>query len=161
MKNTHQTATAVAATYYDSVPNRRLSAHFSLREFVMSAAAVRHNLPNLPDSDTERRLKALCDNVLEPLRRRFGRILITSGYRSPKVNALVGGVPTSQHVRGEAADLFIPSNEVGERMFAYIQANLPFDQLIFERNRKSGTRWLHVSYCEDRKCRHQAFRMEK
>ena len=106
-------------------------------------------------------MKALCDNVLEPLRRRFGRILITSGYRSPKVNALVGGVPTSQHVRGEAADLFIPSNEVGERMFAYIQANLPFDQLIFERNRKSGTRWLHVSYCKDRKCRHQAFRMEK
>ena len=41
MKNTHQAATAVAATYYDSVPNRRLSAHFSLREFVMSAAAVR------------------------------------------------------------------------------------------------------------------------
>lgn len=114
MKNTHQAATAVAATYYDSVPNRHLSAHFSLREFVMSAAAVRHNLPNLPDSDTERRLKALCDNVLEPLRRRFGRILITSGYRSPKVNALVGGVPTSQHVRGEAADLFISSNEVGE-----------------------------------------------
>ena len=110
MKNTHQAATAVAATYYDSVPNRHLSAHFSLREFVMSAAAVRHNLPNLPDADTERRLKALCDNVLEPLRRRFGRILITSGYRSPKVNALVGGVPTSQHVRGEAADLFIPSN---------------------------------------------------
>ena len=89
MKNTHQAATAVAATYYDSVPNRRLSAHFSLREFVMSAAAVRHNLPNLPDADTERRLKALCDNVLEPLRRRFGRILITSGYRSPKVNALL------------------------------------------------------------------------
>ena len=55
MKNTHQAATAVAATYYDSVPNRRLSAHFSLREFVMSAAAVRHNLPNLPDADTERR----------------------------------------------------------------------------------------------------------
>ncbi len=157
MKNTHQAATAVAATYYDSVPNRHLSAHFSLREFVMSAAAVRHNLPNLPDADTERRLKALCDNVLEPLRRRFGRILITSGYRSPKVNALVGGVPTSQHVRGEAADLFIPNDEILKKYSGFIEEHCHFDQMILEpRGASPGTqRWLHVSYTMRRKNRYQ------
>ena len=139
-----------------------LSTHFALGEFLRSGTAIKYGIDNTPQSSMVIiRLMMLCEQVLEPLRLHCGIITITSGYRCPQLNLAVHGVPGSQHTLGEAADLFIPSNEVGERMFAYIQANLPFDQLIFERNRKSGTRWLHVSYCEDRKCRHQAFRMEK
>ena len=100
---------------------------------------------------------SLCDNVLEPLRRRFGRIRITSGYRSPSVNAKVGGVATSQHTLGEAADINVPNAEVDMKMYDYIRCNLDFDQLIYEQRRKTATRWLHVSYRTDGNNRRQAW----
>ena len=112
MKNTEMAVALAAATctnvqqmmvvesVYDLLPTTQLTQHFSLREFIISATAIRHGIDNTPSEETVARLKALCDNVLEPLRRRFGRIRITSGYRSPSVNAKVGGVATSQHTLG-------------------------------------------------------------
>lgn len=154
-------ATPVATNYFDSLPSRYLTAHFRLREFVVSATAIKYHLDNMPPDDAERRLKALCENVLEPLRRRFGVIRITSGYRSPRVNALVGGAATSQHMRGEAADINVSSAEAGQKMYDFIRNSLPFDQLIMEHRYKTGSRWIHVSYTADRPCRHEAFTIEK
>lgn len=159
MENTTPVAATAATTYYDSLPTRKLTPHFSVREFAISATAIRHSIDNMPPADAELSLKALCENVLEPLRRRFGVIRITSGYRSERVNTLVGGAPTSQHRRGEAADIHVSSEEMARKMYDYIHDNLPYDQLILERNRKRGTRWIHVSYTTRRPLRRQAFEM--
>jgi len=122
-----------------------LSEHFTLREFVRSGVAIRCHIDNTPGAAEVERMRALCVNVLEPLRRRFGCLRITSGYRCPALNRAVGGVANSQHVRGEAADLHVSDREVGLKMYEYIQRCLPFDQLLFEHGRR-GALWLHVSY---------------
>lgn len=126
--------------------NQQLSTHFSLREFVVSGTALRHHIENLPAPQQVERLRDLCQQVLEPLRLRFGVIRITSGYRCELLNELVGGVPASQHLTGEAADLHISNMEVGQKMFCFIRDHTSFDQLLFERVRKSGVCWLHVSH---------------
>jgi len=86
-----------------------LTLHFTLEEFVQSQTATRHNLPNTPTSGDITNMTLLCTNVLEPLRTLIDEPLtISSGYRSPDVNKLVGGSPTSQHCEGKAADLLCP-----------------------------------------------------
>ena len=89
-------------------------------------------------------------HVLQPLRDVIGEsIPISSGYRSPALNKLVGGVSNSQHVTGQAADIAIGGNMTkGKQWFNYIKNNLPFDQLIWEHN-KQGVYWIHVSYNKD------------
>ncbi|RRC99829.1 peptidase M15 [Prevotella sp. OH937_COT-195] len=126
--------------------NRHLSEHFTLREMCQSGTAIRMNIKNIPDERTVERLKALCVNVLEPLRRRFGVLRITSGYRCPELNKAVGGTKFSQHIRGEAADLHVSSLEVGRKMYDFIRLNTDFDQLLFEHSMSTGTTWIHVSY---------------
>lgn len=69
---------------------KHLSPHFILYEFVRSSAAIEHDIDNTPDAVQTEALTALCDNILEPLRRRFGPIVISSGFRCRKVNNLVG-----------------------------------------------------------------------
>lgn len=127
-----------------------LSGHFRLGELTRSAAAIRHGLRNEPNEVQTERLRQLCLRVLEPLRRRFGVLRITSGFRSAEVNRLVGGVPSSQHTLGEAADIFTPSAEVQRKMKDFIVCNLPYDQLIVYHRPKTGARWLHVSLKSDR-----------
>ena len=85
-----------------------LSDNFTLAEFVRSATAERHRISNLPRWEHVLALRNLCQNVLQPLRNRFGRIIINSGYRCERLNELVHGVGNSQHMRGEAADIYIP-----------------------------------------------------
>jgi len=124
----------------------QLSKHFSLREMTVSGASIRYNIDNTPESCHVERMRALCNDILEPLRRHFGVIRITSGYRCPKLNAKVGGSSNSQHTKGEAADINVSGREQGEKMFAFIRDNLDFDQLLFERRAKAGVYWLHVSH---------------
>lgn len=124
----------------------KLTPHFTLREMTASGTAIRYNIDNTPQPVHVERLAELCLNVLEPLRRRFGVIRVTSGYRCVRLNAALGGAATSQHMAGEAADIHVSGRETGLKMFEYIRDNLPFDQLLFERRAKSGVYWLHVSY---------------
>ena len=123
-----------------------LTAHFSLREMCASGTAIRLGIRNEPSEEVVNRLQQLCKHVLEPLRKRFCVIRITSGYRCDKLNRVVGGVKNSQHRLGEAADIHVSDIEVGRKMFHYIKENLDFDQLLFEHIRENGTCWLHVSY---------------
>ena len=123
----------------------KLSDHFTLNEFTYSDTARAQGIDNsLPSDAVLMNLKALCHNVLEPLRLRYGKpIRISSGYRCPKLNKAVGGVASSQHVFGQAADLNVGSREENARLFELIQdMKLPFDQLIDE----YGMAWVHVSY---------------
>ncbi len=97
--------------------------------------------------------------VLEPLRNYYGKAIhINSGYRCRALNELVHGVPHSQHLTGEAADLYLPSVDTGRDWQRWIQQHCPhYDQVILERNR-TGRWWLHVSARRQQHMnRHQAF----
>ena len=137
---------------------QQLSEHFKLSEFTQSGIARRHKVKNVPGPREVERLRFLCVKSLEPMRRRFGVIRITSGFRCKKLNALVGGSPTSQHVLGEAADIHTGGRELSEKMFGFAKQNIPFDQLILEHNPAHGIYWLHISLRSDRPGnRHEAF----
>lgn len=124
----------------------RLSKHFTLDEFIKSATATRLGIDNTPDEKALNCIQALVDNVLEPLRVHYGRpIIITSGYRCPKLNKAVGGSSTSQHAIGQAVDIrsVSDSREDNKELFDMIrEMKLPFDQLINE----FGYDWVHVSF---------------
>ncbi len=132
---------------HDDAPVR-LSAHFTLDELTASETARRIGDPNRPAAPETTALKRLCDKVLEPVRAHFGKpVRINSGYRSPRTNAAVGSSETSQHRRGEAADIEIEG--VGNAVLArWIRDHLIFDQLILEAHRPGdpNSGWVHVSY---------------
>lgn len=127
-----------------------ISKNFTLEELCASATAKAKGIRNEPGQEQVVNLCALVHNVLQPLREWWGNeVKIGSGYRSPALNKAVGGVSTSQHMKGQAADLCIDGNiEKGRRWFCYIRDHLPFDQLIWEHNAK-GSCWVHVSYRAD------------
>ena len=134
-----------------------ITQHFTLEELCASATAKAKGIKNVPGTQELINLTALCVAVLEPLRTWFGReIKIGSGYRCPVLNAAVGGVSNSQHMKGQAADLCIDGDmEKGKKWFNYIRNHLLFDQLIMEHNAK-GTYWVHVSYDAQGRNRGQA-----
>lgn len=124
----------------------QLTEHFTLSEFVRSETAERNHINNTPSQEVVDNLRALCRNVLEPARVAYGEpIYITSGYRCPALNKAVGGKPTSQHLRGEAADLQVKGVRNLKRLYNAILDHGVFDQLLFESN-KAGTKWIHISY---------------
>ena len=124
----------------------KLTEHFTLSEFVRSDTATSKHIDNTPTTEVIENLRALCRDVLEPARLAFGApIYITSGYRCPALNKAVGGKPTSQHLRGEAADLQVRGVDNLRKLYRLIKDHGVFDQLLFESN-KAGVRWIHVSY---------------
>lgn len=119
-----------------------LSPHFTLQEMERSQTAVRHGISNIAGVREINALTDLCVNILEPLRILVGKsINIQSGFRNPTVNSLVGGSVTSQHKKGEAADINVEGMTPSE-LFDFIRnTDLPYDQLIDE-----FSSWVHVSY---------------
>ena len=124
---------------------QQITEHFTVEEFERSSTADRLGIANRVPAALLPNLKTLCEVVLEPLRA-FARkpIVISSGYRCPALNRAVGGASQSQHLRGEAADLHLPSIAEGRTWFGWLMDNTTFDQLIWERN-PQGTCWIHVS----------------
>jgi len=120
-----------------------LTRHFTLDEFVASRAAVRHNIDNTPSIQIVHNLTLLAE-TLERVRALAGKPLtITSGYRCPALNQLVGGAPTSAHTLGLAAD--ITCTGMPPKVLAQMirDSDIVFDQLIYE-----GT-WVHVGLSVD------------
>ena len=99
---------------------KHLSEHFTLYELVRSGMAIERDIDNMPNLKQEQSLRLLAQNVLEPLRRQFGPIVISSGFRTPRLNLMVGGVAGSQHTKGEAADIVLPDADTGRRMYAFV-----------------------------------------
>ena len=118
--------------------------HFTLQELTRSATAQRLGIYNTPPASAVKALHELVDKVLDPLREAWGGpIRVNSGYRCPELNRLVGGTPTSQHQRGEAADITVGSRAANRRLLALIKRlDLPVDQCIDEK----GCLWIHVSH---------------
>lgn len=120
--------------------------YFTIKELTKSATAERKGIKNDPSKEVERSLTALVEKILDPLREAYGKpIIVTSGYRCQKLNAIVGSTPSSQHVKGEAADIKSVQDTPEENKKLYdliVKLKLPFDQLINEHNYD----WVHVSY---------------
>lgn len=117
---------------------------FTKSELTRSDTARILKIDNTPTPEALAALDALMWNVLDPIRRMWGKpIIVNSGYRCPKLNAAVGGSATSQHMKGEAADITAGDPTKNKELFDMIaQSAIPFDQLIDEKN----YRWIHVSY---------------
>lgn len=124
--------------------------HFPLAELTRSARAEKLGIPNTPTPEHESNLAALAWSILQPLRDAMGGpIKVTSGYRSPTLNAKTpGSSVTSQHSRGQAADLVAAPNATFTTadLFHHIRKHLPFDQLIWEYGTKDAPQWVHVSF---------------
>lgn len=117
---------------------------FTKSELTRSDTARIRGIDNTPTPEASDALDALMWNVLDPIRRMWGKpIIVNSGYRCPKLNAAIGGSATSQHMKGEAADITAGDPTKNKELFDMIaQSAIPFDQLIDEKN----YRWIHVSY---------------
>jgi len=107
----------------------QLSRNFSLSELIKSDTAIRQGINNNPNAEQIEKLKALCENILQPVRDHFGRVKITSGYRSPELCIAIGSSINSQHAKAEAADFECPGVDNAE-LADWIHRELPYDQLI-------------------------------
>ena len=126
----------------------KVTMHFTIEELYASDTAKKKGIDNKPAVQQLINLVYLTAYVLEPLRVAMKEpISISSGYRCPRLNEAVGGVSNSQHMKGQAADLNIGGDRAkGRKWFDYIKNHLPFDQLIWERNARTGSEWVHVSF---------------
>ena len=124
-----------------------LSRNFSLQELIKSDTAIRKGIDNNPNSDQIEKLKALCENILQPVRDHFGTVKVTSGYRSVELCMAIGSSANSQHAKAEAADfecLGVDNAELSD----WIKNNLDYDQLILEYYTpgEPNSGWIHCSY---------------
>ena len=127
----------------------QLSRNFSLQELTKSDTAIRKGIDNEPNADQIDKLKALCENILQPVRDQFGRVKVTSGYRSPELCMAIGSSVNSQHARAEAADFECVGVDNAE-LFDWIKNNLSPDQLILEfyTPGEPNSGWIHCSWVE-------------
>jgi len=128
----------------------KLTENFSLAEMTKSETALRQGLDNTPGDVEIANLQLLAEKVLQPVRNNYGRgVKVNSGFRHPDVNAAVGGSRTSDHCKGQAADIEIPGVPNAE-LAEWIQDNLEFRQLILEFYTPGvpDSGWVHVSYVE-------------
>ena len=127
-----------------------LSRTFTLSELTKSDTAIRKGINNNPNAEQIEKLKALCENILQPVRDHFGRVKITSGYRSVELCAAIGSSARSQHAKAEAADFECPGVDNAE-LADWIHRELPYDQLILEfyTPGEPNSGWIHCSWVSD------------
>jgi len=128
----------------------KLTENFSLAEMTKSETALRYDMDNTPGDAEITNLKLLAEKVLQPVRDHYKRgVKVNSGFRHPEVNAKVGGSKTSDHCRGQAADIEIPGVANAD-LAQWIADNLDFRQLILEFYTPGvpDSGWVHVSYVE-------------
>jgi len=123
--------------------------NFSIQELTFSQTAVRNGLNNAPNPEVTKNLEKLCE-VLEKIRGLVGQpITVSSGYRSPELNKIIGGAKDSAHTKGLAAD--ITTNALTPKALALLikSSDIKYDQLIYE-----GT-WVHIAIDKDSAGRRQ------
>ena len=140
-----------------------LSRNFSLSELTKSDTAIRKGINNNPSAEQVEKLKILCENILQPVRDRFGRVTVTSGFRSVELCIAVNSSANSQHAKAEACDFECPGVDNAE-VADWIKNNLEYDQLILEfyTPGEPNSGWIHCSYISENRrasCLH-AYRSE-
>ena len=130
-----------------------LSKNLSLKEAIRSKTATRLGIKNLPTTIHVENLKAIANDVFQPLRRFYNTpIYVSSAYRGKALNDAIGGSKNSQHCKGEALDLDadVFGGVKNSEIFYYIKNQLDFDQLIWEFGNDIEPEWVHVSYKKDK-----------
>lgn len=134
--------------------------HFTIEELTRSETARRLGIPNTPSEEHEAHLVEMVENLIDPLRDKWAvycaneqigtpQLRVSSGYRSPALNAAVGGSNTSAHSHGYALDL-VPMNGEMNRFKEFCREFLHargFDQMISEDEDAYGVpKWIHIGY---------------
>lgn len=142
---------------------KKISKHISYKEATFSQTATRKDIDNTPTPEILERMKALAENIFEPLRAYVGGpIKINSFYRSINLNVAIGGAKSSQHTRGEAIDIDDTFGHMSNKdMFEFIKDELDFDQLIWEFGDDNNPAWIHVSYVSEENNRRRILKAEK
>lgn len=139
----------------------QLTKNFSVAELSRSEAATRLGVDNTPPPEAIENLRALCEKVLQPLREAMGKPMrVNSGYRGPAANKAVGGSSTSQHCKGEAADIEFDGFDNKLLAQKIVDLKLPFDQIILEFYKPGdpNSGWVHVSHKRGGKQRGEVLR---
>ena len=127
----------------------QLSKNLYLSEVTKSQTAIQKGIKNEPTKEEIQNLKDIAENIFQPIRDHFKvPIGISSGYRSKKLNQIVGGSKTSEHMSGRALDIDadIYGNITNKQIFDFIRKNLEFNQLIWEFGDDNNPDWVHVSF---------------
>ncbi len=138
----------------------QLSRNFSLQELIKSDTAIRLDINNNPNADQIEKLKTLCETILQPVRDHFGRVKVTSGYRSSDLCLAIGSSVNSQHAKAEAADFEVPGVS-NQELADFINENLNFDQMIWEFGTDTQPNWIHVSYVSEEDNRNKCLKAYK
>lgn len=132
-----------------------LTKNFTLEEMVKSGTATAKKIDNTPTKEVVENLTELCKQIMQPIREAWGdSIIVSSGYRCPKLNTAVGGSKTSQHMTGAACDFSAKDKNKNGELFRLIecmlkQKKISCRQLIWEYGSKTCPRWIHIS-CQDK-----------
>lgn len=120
--------------------------YFTYEELIYSETALKKRIRNKTSKAIEANLQRLVNDILDPLRKAYGRAInVSSGYRCKELNKAVGGVSNSQHTTGCAADITAGSRSANRELARMIVSlGLPFDQLINEKDYA----WVHVSVAD-------------
>lgn len=121
--------------------------YFTLKELIKSEIAVTNQIKNEPDIEAAYWLGVIRVKILDAIRGKLGfPIRILSGYRSPVINRMAGGVGESYHMKGQAIDIAPLSGNISElhSIFTFVVSELNFDQIIYYKKRN----FIHISYCE-------------
>ena len=128
--------------------------YFTIAEMAKSETADCRGIDNRIPKDLLPNVENLIDKVLDPLRAWYGRpVYVNSGYRCPELNRAVGGVGTSYHLTGCAADIDVYSRTENQKLFDYIRERLPYTEVGLE----GGGRWVHVALVPGREEERQVF----
>lgn len=125
----------------DKIPG---APNFTYREFIKSQTALRKGIRNVPTIEQWENVEKLAKNILQPIRTNFGRIRITSGFRSVELCEAIGSSSTSNHAKGQAAD--IEPVDTSIKLFdilEWIHDNLVYRELIAEYFPRG---WIHVAF---------------
>ena len=137
----------------------KFSKNFTYEELIQSATARRLKINNTPSKVQKESLRKLAETILQPIRDKYGKpLIVTSGFRCEKLNKAIGGSKTSQHCKGEAADIRSVSDSVADNkaLFDLIlqminKGEIKVGQLIDE----YGYNWVHVSLPRQNKTNNQ------
>lgn len=127
----------------------KVSEHFTLKELVYSPTAIRNGISEQtePPQQVIDNIVILAENVLEPIRKKFGVTIVSSAYRCPRLNSLVGGSKSSHHKVGMAVD--INFGEDNHKLYKFVKDNLKFTQLIWEYGTSKNPDWVHIAFDKD------------
>ena len=124
-----------------------LTRFLTFEQAVFSQTAIRKGIANIPTSQQIESIRLTSAKIWIPIKTAFPNAQISSFFRNEELNKLIGGSTTSQHCKGEAIDITLPTPKEKLELFEWVKKNLQFDQLILEFPDKEGNpSWVHVSH---------------